>query len=244
VCAGLLVGLVLAAAGPARAEGPMPLEADRRETARTMFAQGLEYADAGRWHEAADRFRRAYQAKPTAEIAYNLASAYTRLGYLAGAAELLQRAADDGEASAAVRSAAQARLAQVTPRLGRLTVRLTPATGAFAYLDGRPLEPARLGVTLPVDPGPHLVQARWRDGADLSRRVTIAEGGASTVDLVPPVPAVAEAPPARGTPLYRRGWFWAAMAGVAAGTALAFTLPHLGGDQVSGNVGTWHVGNP
>jgi hypothetical protein len=222
----------------------MPLDADRRETARTLFNQGLEYADAGRWHEAADRFRRAYEAKATAEIAYNLATAYTRLGYLAGASELLRRAADDVNASPDVREAARARLAQVAPRLGRLMVQLAPAPGAFAYLDGRPLERSRIGVSLPVDPGPHLVQARWRDGADLTRRVMVAEGATSTVNLVPPAVAVAAggaAEPPR--PLHRRPWFWVAVAGVAAGTALALTLPHLGSDGVSGNVGTWHVGD-
>lgn len=226
------------------AADPMAPDADRRETARQFFDQGLEYADAGRWHEAADRFRRAYQAKPTAEIAYNLASAHIRLGYLAGAAELLRRAAEDREATPAVREAARRRLAQVEPRLGRLTVRLEPAAGGFAYLDGRLIEPSLLGVTLPVDPGPHLVQARWRNGADLSHRVTVAEGAGSTVHLASPAVTVAAAPASETVPLYRRGWFWVAVVGIAAGTVAALTIPRLGRDEVAGNVGTWQVGGP
>jgi hypothetical protein len=234
--------------GPARgrAEETLPLDADRRATARALFDQGLEYADAGRWQEAADRFRRAYEAKATAEIAYNLATAYVRLGYLAAAAGLLRRVVDDDEAPPAVRDAARVRLAQVSPRLGRLTVRLAPAPGAYAYLDGRLLAPSTIGVVLPVDPGPHLVQARWRDGGELSRRVTVAEGAQSTVTLLPPslapVAAAPAAAPTTAPPLFKRGWFWFAVAGVAAGTAMALTVPHVGGNDVAGNVGTWQVG--
>jgi hypothetical protein len=236
VCAGLWLALATAAAGTAHA-GPDPDE-QRRETARTLFNEGLEYSDAGRWHEAADRFRRAYQAKATSEIGYNLAQAYSRLGYLATAAELLRRAAADPEAPIAVREAAQLRLAQVAPRLGRLTVHLDPQAGGFAYLDGRLLEPARLGVLLPVDPGPHLLQARWRGGPDLSRRISVAEGSDSQVTLaLAPVQPVAGKP----TSVFRRGWFWMAVAGVAAGTAVVLTIPHLKGNETPAASSAWHV---
>jgi hypothetical protein len=236
VCAGLIGAL--AGVGTRRAEADTSAAPGRPERARTLFNEGLEYSDAGRWQEAADRFRRAYQEKPTAEIAYNLAQVYLRLGYLAGGAELFRRAAEDPQAAAAVREAARARLAQVSPRLGRLTVVLEPRPGAVAYLDGRPLDRGRLGAGLPVDPGPHLVQARWGDGSDLSRRIMVAEGGDSTVMLVPP----RAADTAAARPLVRRGWFWVAVVGVAAGTALVLTLPHLGKSSgPQGNVGTWPV---
>ena len=235
VCAGLWLVLATAMAGTAHAGSGA--DEQRRETARTLFNEGLEYSDAGRWHEAADRFRRAYQAKATPEIGYNLAQAYIRLGYLATAAELLRRAAADPEASVAVREAAQLRLAQVAPRLGRLSVHLDPPAGGFAYLDGRLLEPARLGVLLPVDPGPHLVQARWRDGPDLSRRISVAEGTDSQITLAPPV----QPPAGKPTSVFRRGWFWMAVAGVAAGTAVVLTIPHLKGNQTPGATTAWHV---
>jgi hypothetical protein len=226
VCAGLNL------ARPALAESAP----DQRETARVVFNQGLEYADAGRWQEAAERFRSAYAVKPTAEIAYNLAQAYIRLGYLAGGAELLERAANDPEATAPVKEAARVRLAQVTPRLGRLTVQLDGTPGTHAYLDGRLLEPSSIGVTLPVDPGPHLVQARWQSGVDLSRRITVAEGRTDTVLLAAPAPARPT-----GAPIYKRGWFWVAVAGVAAGTAVAVAAARGHGPGVTGNVGTWQV---
>jgi hypothetical protein len=230
-----MLALMAAGVGPARAEGAS--DEQQRVTARALFNEGLEYADAGRWHEAADRFRRAYQAKPTSEIGYNLAQAYIRLGYLATAAELLRRAAVDPEASLAVREAAQARLAQVAPRLGRLAVHLDPSAGGFAYLDGRLLDPVRLGTPMPVDPGPHLLQARWRDGPDLSRRISVPEGTESAVTLAPPVPP----PRQKSTSVFRRGWFWLAVAGVAAGTAVVLTIPHLGGKSPGADTTAWHV---
>src|SRR6476659_4656068 len=70
VCAGLLAALI---AFPARARGQAEPDGARQATARTLFQEGLEYSDAGRWQEAVDRFGRAYRMKPTAEIAYNLA---------------------------------------------------------------------------------------------------------------------------------------------------------------------------
>jgi len=234
VCAGLLAALITAV--PARARGEAGPEGARQATARTLFAEGLEYSDAGRWQEAADRFGRAYQMKPTAEIAYNLAQAYVRLGHLRDATDLLRRAATDPDAPPRVREAARARLAQVTPRLGRLAVRLDLRQDALVTVDGRPLEAGNLGVLMAVDPGPHLVQARWGDGQDVSRRVTVAEGAESTVILAPPVSAPAEPPRS----LLKRGWFWMAVAGVAAGTAVALSITKGGGDP-SGSVGTWHV---
>jgi tetratricopeptide (TPR) repeat protein len=221
-------------AGTARADSPA--DDRRREVARTLFNEGLEYSDAGRWHEAAERFRRAYQAKPTPEIGYNLAQAYVRLGYLATAAELLRRAEVDPDAPPAVREAARARLAQVSPRLGRLAIHLDPPAGGHAYLDGRVLEPARLGVAMPVDPGPHLLQARWKSGAELARRISVAEGTESTVVLAP-----AGTAPEKPISLFRRGWFWVAVAGIAAGTAVALTVPHLGNNQMGTATTAWHV---
>ena len=238
VCAGLIA--LLAASNARSARAGDAVDDHQRATARTLFNEGLEYSDAGRWQEAADRFGRAYAMKPTPEIAYNLAQAYIRLGHLAGGAELLRRAADDPAATPAVRGAAKARLAQVSRRLGRLTVQVPAPPGAIAYLDGQPLERSRIGVVLPVDPGPHLVQARWPDGAAQARRVTLSEGAETTVALAPVVAATD--PPREAKPgLLHRGWFWVAVGGLAAGTAAALMVPHLRGGETRGNVDTWHL---
>jgi hypothetical protein len=199
-------------------------EAERRAAARTLFGEGLAHADAGRWSEAAERFERAYAVRPSHEIGYNLSTALIHLGRLVGASELLRRAADDTAAPPAVRNAARARLAQVTPRLARLTVQLRGAPEGYAYLDGRPLARAMLGVALPVDPGRHLVQARDPNGASLSRPIALEEGGESSVTLdVSGVLPGGEARPRGLAGLSRRPWFWAAIAGVA-GAALAIPL--------------------
>jgi hypothetical protein len=235
VCAGLLAALLTGS--PDRARADDDTGAARQATARTLFEEGLEYSDAGRWQEAADRFSRAYQAKPTAEIAYNLAQAHVRLGHLSAAAEMLRRAVADPDAAPRVREAARARLAQVTPRLGRLAVRLEDRQDALVTVDGKTIEAGNLGVAMAVDPGPHLVRARWGDGQDLSRRVTVAEGAESTVILAPPAPPVSAERPRS---LLKRGWFWMAVAGVAAGTAVALSISQTRGEP-SGSVGTWHI---
>jgi hypothetical protein len=139
-----------------------------------------------------------------------------------------------------VRDAAQVRLAQVEPRLARLTVQAPD--GAEVILDGRPLEAALLGVAIPVDPGLHTINARHADETFFVREVILDEAGADEIAIVAPPATDAVAagdagtadagainaapeqpgPPVRAaalqvdsaapasTPIYRRWWFWAA----------------------------------
>jgi hypothetical protein len=225
-----------------------PDEAERQAAARQMFAQGLAAAERAAWPEAADRFARAYALRPTPEIAYDLSTAMAEMGRLVAASELLRRIAGDGGAPSAVRRAAETRLAELLPRLGALRVRVGAITpGMLPTLDGQPLEPARLDVAIPVDPGVHRLELT-RAGRAAARLVSVGEGASIDVDLrdgaaAPAAMLAATPPPAEPAPPSHRRWVWVAVGAVVAGAvaAGAAALASRGGGP-QGNVATWKVG--
>lgn len=253
--------VIAGAPSPSRAQA-----VDRQAAARALFEEGVAHADAGRWNDAADRFSRAHSLRPTPEIAYNLSTALARVGHLVSAAELLRQVIDDPQATARVRAAAEARLAEVDRRLCHVTVHVEGAGPARVWLDGRPLDAAAIGVAVAVDPGTHVLEVRTGARTASSRTVTLSDGKRETIVLEapapdlqavrpPPVlaaPAVAPraadvvaAPPARsdGDAFWRKGWFWGTVAAVAVTVGVGALLASRSGqgDPVGGNVDTWVV---
>jgi tetratricopeptide (TPR) repeat protein len=174
---------------------------ERSALARSLFQEGVELARAERFEEAADRFRRAYEIRPAPAIAFNLASALTRLGRLVESTELLQQALRAPDLQPDLRSAVELQLREITPRVGRLTV--------------------------PIDPGAHVVLA-LRDGDEVAREdVAVAEGAPVEVTLAIPerteVPAealrVSADPEPRDAPPQDDSGVWIGL-GVGIGVAL------------------------
>jgi hypothetical protein len=208
-------------ATPVRAdpdESPLPPSFERTGAARVLFEEGLAHADHGRWAEAADRFERAQALRASPEIAYNLSTALVRQGRLLRGSELLRQIVADEKAAPAVRQAAERRLAQLSRRLAHLVVE-PPLGGEEVFLDGRRLEPALLGLALPVDPGPHTVELRKGTATLFTRGLTFSEGQRRTVgmDRLWPSPAAAQFSPATS----RRRWAWVVLGAVALGTTAA-----------------------
>src|SRR5262249_4633550 len=151
-------------------------------SARALFSEGVKLADRGNWSEAADRFRRALALRDSPVIAYNLASALKELDQLVAASELLQRIAGNSEVDAALRKSANATLAEITPRIARITVHTEGMSqGDEIAIDEQPLLEAQLEVAIPIDPGTHAVAARRDKTVIESRRVELAPGGSAEV---------------------------------------------------------------
>jgi hypothetical protein len=225
---------------------------ERDALARRLFTEGLAQADAGHWAEAADSFNRAYTIRPSAQIAYNLATALARRGQLVRASELLTSIAGDSGARPAVRDAARDRLGQVLPRVARLAVQVTPVDRRHLWLDGRPLDVTASATAVTVDPGEHVVEVRRDSGVSLTRRLSLAEGDFQTVviDAPPPLPsdpgtasvAVATSrAPAPQRSIFRSGWFWGVVGTAVVASAAVVLAPRGGGPESHGNVGTWDL---
>jgi len=235
LCASLL--LLIA---PAAASAQAPTDAATTAQARALFTEGLEHADAERWEEALDRFRRAATLRRATPILFNLALAARHVGALVEASEALREVLRDPEVAPEVEARARSELSGLEPRLGHLTLAVEgPRDGVEVSLDGAPRPPATWGVALPVDPGPHEAFAT-RDGETVARAdVHLEEGEARTLALTVPPEAIAVATPDEAArtvapapqpapepdgdfELVEQWWFWT-LVGVA--VVLAVVIP-------------------
>jgi hypothetical protein len=169
------------------------------------------------------------QLDPAPGTQLNLADCYARLGRTASAwANFIEVAEKDVKTARAAE--ARRRAKALEPRLSRLTVVAESADWLRVTRDGEEIT-ALLGVSVPVDPGMHVVAAR-HGGEEWSTEVAI-QGDAQTASVtvprfwkdavetakrpeppaeprpVPPVPAPAPEPPtAAPAPGRDRTWAW------------------------------------
>ncbi len=168
-------------------------DVERTALARSLFRQGVELSDAGRWAAAADHFRRSLSLRGSPIVEFNLATALTHTGRLVEATELFRRASRDAEAPERLRQAARQQIDALAPRLGRLTVEVEGPLGSVELrMDGDVLPPEGVGVATPADPGHHVLVA-LRGEAEVARaEVDVPEGGAASVRVVLPPPPIAQ----------------------------------------------------
>lgn len=154
---GLLVVTLLCASA---ASPPTSAAQDTREAQR-LFERGVELADAERWGEAAEYFRRARDVVERPSIVCNLGIALHHLGEAVAAAEALERcgelAREDaawGRANTALVERTERLLAELA--LGTLVLSLDPPD-ALVSIDGVAVEGSGSPRHLAVDPGLHHV---------------------------------------------------------------------------------------
>ena len=149
-------------------------------TARRLFAEATELRSAGKWSEAGSKLRDAISIKETAGLRFHLAHCEEQLGQLVSAArdydraDELIRAGAKAEDVATLLAPARAALAERVPSL---LVKIPPdARRASVSIDGTPMPPALLGKPMPLDPGPHTVEAAAADRTPFTIEVRLAEG--------------------------------------------------------------------
>lgn len=202
--------------------------------ARALFTEGVEHARNERYAEAVDQFTRAQAIYPAPAIAFNLASALVRLGRLVEASEHLRWVLRREDTAAEMRDASQVMLDELTPRLGRVSVRLTgDHEDVLLRIDDRPLDRAAIGVAVPMDPGHHVIAALRGDEPVARAELTLAEGAVDEITL--DVPAAPEAPapivhveeaPVEPAPVQGESFewlLWTTIAVVVAGAAAVTT---------------------
>ncbi|MCC7542275.1 MAG: tetratricopeptide repeat protein [Deltaproteobacteria bacterium] len=181
-------GLVLVALATWLAASPAAAQSspeERRAAARVLFQEGVALTAQNRWPEAEDRFRRALALERLAVVVYNLGVALERQGRLVEGSELLREAArDSGRAGESARQA----LVTVEPRIPRveLTVRGL-GDRDVVWVDGSQRDRALLGVSVPIDPGPHRVEVRRGGHVVATQQIVVSEGARQTIVVdVPP----------------------------------------------------------
>ncbi len=183
--------LALALATTARAADVDPATMN---AARALAEEGLDLFDKGQYAAALDKFGRADQLIQAPTIDLYAARCLEQLGRLIEASERymqVSRTSLDASASdvfkAAVADAGKA-YDDLKPRIPRLAVavRGAPEREVQITIDGKPMPPALVGVSQPVDPGKHVVEAVWT-GRVVRREVALQERQEAAVALEFPV---------------------------------------------------------
>jgi hypothetical protein len=222
--------------------------------ARALFEEGITLADTGDWSAAADRFRRAYELKPTSGIAFNWASALGETGKLVQASELLEGVVRDPVAAPELKQDAQHKLRELSPRIARLRLSVDRelASAGIVTVDGKEWPTAVWDVASPVDPGPHVASCRNGKGELARVEVVLGEGEQKDVLLTAASgsrassrdgSAPADDTPARPRRLYKNWILWTAVGAAVVGSAIAIGVvsakdEERPGELARGNTGT------
>jgi hypothetical protein len=168
---------------------------DKKELskARANFQRAIELEQAGNYTTALETFRDVGQVRMTPQVRFHIATCEEKLGRLVTALGGYQLAFADadsvGDDFKAEVDRAVTRLQASIPKL--VINRGTGAEAAEIELDGVALGASSVGVPVPLDPGPHSVNAKAPDSQPFSQTVTIAENEQKDIEVVL-VPIAAE----------------------------------------------------
>lgn len=199
-----LVAMAPLAARPARAQSKEDVA-----KADALFHAAKALVDAGQYADACAKFAESKRLAPGLGVTLYLADCYEHIGRTASAwtefraAEGLARQRNDKRADVA-RDRAQA----LEQKLDRMTIVVAPTVsrvGLQVLRDGVPVPQEEWGLSVPVDPGEHVVvvSAEGHKGRTLSSARLGASNDTSTVtidSIDEPVPA-APRPPAEPPPV-------------------------------------------
>jgi hypothetical protein len=188
--AALLALVVVAApAGRAAAE-PTPAEA---AMAQQLFEEGRRLLSAGS-AEACPRFEKSQALDPGLGTLLNLAACYESVGRVASAWRAFTQAEQQAGAAGERKrqKVAHDRAVALEPRLPRLVIRVAGTTDSASHAgpdgltvrrDGQRMPAVELGEPIPVDPGPHLIEAEAPDHVPFRISLIAEEGKLATVDV-------------------------------------------------------------
>jgi hypothetical protein len=184
-------------AGPlAWADGPTRSDPN---TADALFRQGRDLFGAKKYDAACPKLEESYKLDPQGGTAFLLGECFEAVGRFASASTqynaALEVAQRKGQADRVAK--VKARLDAVAPKIPKLTVSVAPSLKTTAGLevtrDATPLATASWDTPLPVDPGPHVVDAtapgkqKWEHTFDLAPGAS----GSILVDALTDEPAAA-----------------------------------------------------
>ena len=232
----LMSAVLVLVSPPAHAADAATREAHQR------FEAGAKLYRQARYQDAIAEFQKAYAARANANILFNIAQSYEKLGDLERALEHYRRYledvhnADDHDTIQTVVANLEARIAKA--RRGHVSVQSAPA-GASVSLDGkdRGLTP----VALELDPGTYALRAA-KPGFEPTERTLKVEAGntlqleLSLVEAMKPLPwVVVQDKGPQVKPARRRVWTWIAY-GAGAATLLGAAAVGLGAAGTSNKI--------
>jgi tetratricopeptide (TPR) repeat protein len=161
---------------------PAPPVADPRQVAHEAYEAGKAAFEARDYLRAADLFLKAYHHAPHYDPLWNAARSLELAGERARAANLYSRYLDEAPPDARDRDRATAARRELAAALGRLDIQTAPGM-TDVMVDFQPVD----RTSLYVDPGDHIVHARWGQ-AGVDQVQTVAAGETASVVLAVPQP--------------------------------------------------------
>ncbi len=194
VTAAIVTCPTLACAEEAAAES----SADALKRARDQFGQALSLQTAGDWAGALSLLKEVAAVKSTPQVRFNMAICEEKLGRLIAALGDYELAAADARAEKAdlVAEEVEGRLEALRRRIPKITVRRGAGAGAEAAtfaLDGVSLGDQVIDTPMPVDPGPHTIEAKAPGFKGFRKSVRVVEQQSETVEVVLEAEAVVAA---------------------------------------------------
>jgi hypothetical protein len=165
---------------------------DRAATAEDLFRQGLQLTRSGRFADACPRFAESHRLDPAFGALMNLAACYEKLGRTASAWQAYVDAADlaRDKGQTARAKTAREKAGRLAPRLVRLEIRLGPdveARGLEITRNGVPVDPALLGLAVPVDPGSYAIVATRQGAEPWTTSASATQPGQITIEVTGPI---------------------------------------------------------
>ena len=187
---------------PAFAQDPAAdSSADALKRAREQFGQALALQTAGDWAGALALLKEVAAVKSTPQVRFNMALCEEKLGKLVAALGDYELAASDARAEKAdqVAEEVESRRESLGKRIPKITVkRGSGAEAASVAIDGVSLGDQMIGQPMPIDPGPHTVEATAPGFKLFRKSMRVAEQQSESIEIVLEPEPVAATPVANG----------------------------------------------
>src|SRR5262245_1514057 len=185
------------------------------ELAKAHYRTGEIYYERGRYPDAAREFEEAYRLSNRPELLYNMGKSYDGAGDAARALTAYRRFLGAVKQSPD-RAVVEARIAALGKVVGRLNVQ-SSVEEAAVKIDGAAIGNVPVAM-VELNPGPHAIEVSKEGYATWRSTVTVRSATEETIQAEPKslVKVIrVEVPQKADKPVYKKGWFWATMVGVA-----------------------------
>jgi serine/threonine-protein kinase len=180
----VLVSGSLLQATPARAQ-----TASDKAAAEALFREGRRLFDAGSYPAACAKLAESERLDPAPGTLLNLAGCYEKNGQTASAWATFKEAvsASHQKGRADWEELARTRAAALEPALSRLTISVAASSldGLQVHRDGAAVGQAEWGTPIPVDPGPHVIDATAPGRTAFHQSVDVGGGGTNVTVSIP-----------------------------------------------------------
>lgn len=160
-------------------------EKDELSNARAKFQQAVELEQAGNYAHAVQMFREVGQVRMTPQVRYHIATCEEKLGKLVAALGGYELALAEAESlGPEFQKEVEEKASALRARIPKLVIeRGEGAKAAIVDLDGVSLGSSSIGVEVPIDPGPHTIQAKAPGYEPYNATVEVTEGEIERISI-------------------------------------------------------------